>query len=263
MQDSARAKKTAESAHDAGSDKKRGAAFKPVPASIKLDLFGDLLKFSKKSPAVVSFRKFDQLAVFLAQKPREERILIYKMFCGLSLTAHARRTPETAERKKIFDLKNKLFISIANDPNVRKMINLRIGVSKRFKVISYCADCTEKNTNEKIPAREWKFCPKCKIDRNYYNIISMQHKFSEGSAALFLGQEHLESLHFHKLIKKVPLAQIVEEMSFAKYKFSPKTLISIELESLRQSALKLLELSVKISGPTPQPRTDGPKPLKR
>ncbi|MFZ9520223.1 MAG: hypothetical protein ACO3A4_07085 [Silvanigrellaceae bacterium] len=243
--------------------KKRGATIKPVPASIKLDLFGDLLKFSKKSPSATSFRKFDQLALHLAQMNREERILVYKIFCGLGLTAHARRTTETAERKKIFDIKNKLFFSIANDPNIRRMVNLRLGVSRRFKVTAYCAECTERNKAESLPAREWKFCQKCTIDRNYYNIVSLFHRFEQGAGALFLGQDLLPQLHAHHLIKRVPLTQISEELSFAKYKFSPKSLISIDFESLKSCSQKLLDLASKISGPTPVARLDKPQPVKR
>jgi len=244
-------------------DKKRSVALKPLPASIRIDLFGDLLKFTKKSPQTMSFRKFDQLALFLAQKSREERLLVYKIFCGLSLTAHARRTQETTDRKNIFDLKNKIFLSIANDPALRRMINLRLGVSKRFKVIEYCKACNEKNKSENIPPREWKFCPNCKIDRNYYNIISLHHRFDEGSGALFLGQEHLEHIEFNKVIKKVPLTQIEEDLSFSKYKFSPKTLISIELESLKNCTLKLINLAKKPTGPISAPKQIGPTPIKR
>jgi hypothetical protein len=243
--------------------KTRGSTLKPVPASIKMNLFGDLLKFSKSSPDTLSFRKFDHLAVTLAQKPREERILIYKIFCGLSLTAHARRTPDASERKKIFDLKNKLFISIANDPVARKMTNLRVGVSKRFKVIEYCADCKQKNAAAQTPQREWKFCQKCKIDRNYYNIISLYHRFEEGAGSLFLGQDLLEQIYSFKIIKKAPLHQMSEELSFSKYKYSPKTLISVELNSLKSCSEKLLVLQSKLNSPVPADKTDGPKPLRR
>jgi hypothetical protein len=243
--------------------KKRGNTLKPVPASIKINLFGDLLKFSKSSPATTSFRKFDHLAVTLAQKTREERLLIYKIFCGLSLTAHARRTPNAAERKKIFELKNKLFISIANDPVSRKMTNLRVGVSKRFKVIEYCSECKDKNTAAQIPPREWKFCQKCKIDRNYYNIVSLYHRFDEGSGSLFLGQELLEQIYAFRMIKKAPLSQMAEELSFSKYKYSPKTLISVELGSLMSCSEKLLELQNKLTAPVPAAKAEGPKPVRR
>ncbi len=243
--------------------KKRGNALKPIPASIKMNLFGDLLKFSKSSPDTLSFRKFDHLAVTLAQKPREERLLIYKIFCGLSLTAHARRTPDATERKKIFDLKNKLFISIANDPISRKMTNLRVGVSRRFKVIEYCRECKEKNSAAQTPQREWKFCQKCKIDRNYYNIVSLYHRFEEGAGSLFLGQELLEQIFAFKMIKKAPLNQMSEELSFTKYKYSPKTLISVEINSLKSCAEKLLELQNKLNAPVPAARAEGPRPLRR
>lgn len=244
-------------------DKKRGSVVKPVPDSIKINLFGDLLKFSKSTPNAMSFRKFDQLAVMLVQKTREERILVYKIFCGLSLTAHARRTPDAIERKKIFELKNKLFISICNDPVLRKMTNLRIGVSKRFKVTEYCSECTAKNTSDQLPSREWKFCHKCKIDRNYYNIISLYHRFEEGSGALFLGYDLLDQIQSFKLIKRAPLNQMSEELSFSKYKFSPKTLISIELQSLKTCSEKLLELQNKMPGPVPTARIEGPRPIRR
>jgi hypothetical protein len=244
-------------------ERKRSVALKPLPASIRIDVFGDLMKFTKKAQQTISFRKFDQLALFLAQRTRDERLLIYRIFCGLSLTAHARRTQDASERKQIFDLKNKLFLSIANDPALRRMVNLRLGVSKRFKVTEYCSACKDKNAEEKLAPRDWKFCPKCKIDRNYYNIISLQHRFDEGSGALFLGQEHLEDLHFGKLLKRIPLNKMEEELSFSKYKFTPKTLISIELESLKNCSLKLIELAKKANGPLPAPRPMIPTPLKR
>jgi hypothetical protein len=237
-----------ETLENASEKKERGATLKPVPASIRIDLFGDLLKFSKKSQQPVSFRKFDQFALFLANKSREERILMYKIFCGLSLTAHARRTKNEAERKNIFELKNQLFVSIANDPATRRIINLRIGVSKRFKVVEYCGDCTKKNTEENLQARSWQFCQKCRIDRNYYNILSLFHKFEDGYGSIFLGYEHLEKVQFFREIKKMPLAHIQEEISFSKYKFNPKTLISIEIESLSRCSQKLIELSQKTSG---------------
>ena len=231
----------------AGEKKERGAILKPVPASIRIDLFGDLLKFSKKSQQPVSFRKFDQFALFLVNKSREERILLYKIFCGLSLTAHARRTRDEAERKSIFELNNKLFLSIANDPSTRRLVNLRIGVSKRFKVVEYCSYCTKKNTEENLQARSWQFCQRCRIDRNYYNILSLFHKFEDGCGSMFLGYEHQEKIQFSRELKKMPLANIQEEIAFSKYKFSPKTLISIELESLSRCSQKLIELSVKTS----------------
>lgn len=244
-------------------DRKRSIALKPLPASIRIDVFGDLMKFTKKAQQTISFRKFDQLALFLAQRTRDERLLIYRIFCGLSLTAHARRTQDASERKQIFDLKNKLFLSIANDNSLRRMVNLRLGVSKRFKVTEYCSACKEKNTEENLSQRDWKFCQKCKIDRNYYNIISLQHRFDEGSGTLFLGQEHVEELHFGKLLKRIPLNKMEEELSFAKYKFTPKTLISIELESLKSCTQKLIDLAKKTNGPLPAPRPANPTPVKR
>lgn len=239
---------TGQTEDTAGPKKERGPSLKPIPASIRIDLFGDLLKFSKKSQQPVSFRKFDQFALFLANKSRDERILLYKIFCGLSLTAHARRTKNEAERKNIFDLKNQLFVSIANDPSARRLVNLRIGVSKRFKVVEYCPDCTRKNTEENLQTRSWQFCQRCRIDRNYYNILSLFHKFEDGSGSMFLGYEHLEKVQFYRELKKMPLAHIQEEIAFSKYKFSPKTLISIEIESLSRCSQKLIELTQKPSG---------------
>lgn len=248
------AKKEKLETHESNAKKKeRGSILKPVPASIRIDLFGDLLKFSKKSQQPVSFRKFDQFALFLANKSKDERILLYKIFCGLSLTAHARRTKDEVARKRIFDLKNQLFVSIANDPTARRLVNLRIGVSKRFKVVEYCSECTTKNTAEKLQARSWQFCQKCRIDRNYYNILSLYHKFEDGCGSMFLGYEHLEKVQFFRELKKIPLANIQEEIAFSKYKFNPKTLISVELESLSRCAQKLMELTHRPAGTAPIP----------
>jgi len=73
----------------------------------------------------------------------------------------------------------------------------------------------------------------------------------------------MKDLQFHKVLKKIPLTQIEEELAFSKYKFSPKTLISIELESLKSSVLKLLDLAKKPTGPVAATKLSGPVPLKR
>jgi hypothetical protein len=54
-----------------------------------------------------------------------------------------------------------------------------------------------------------------------------------------------------------------EELSFTKYKYSPKTLISVEINSLKSCAEKLLELQNKLNAPVPAARAEGPRPLRR
>lgn len=156
---------SAKSASD-GSAAAAGAAENPAlkkkklqPQCIRVDLFGDLLKFTKKAPDIQSpFRKYDALAISLAEEPREERLLLYHMFLGVALTAHARRIKDSEKRRGVFELKNKLFLNLANDFNVRRLLNFRLCVSRRFKVLKYCDECTARNKEANLDARDWKFC---------------------------------------------------------------------------------------------------------
>ena len=212
--------------------------------ALKIELFGDLLKISKVSAlAAIPMKKYDDFCIALTEKPKDERILLYKYLCGLALTAHARRTAQEAPRKVIYDVKNELFLSIVNNFANRKVLNFRLCVSPRFKVVEYCEPCTASNTQAQTPRREWSFCKKCKVDRSYFNVLSAFHRFDKGSASLFLGQEVLGRVYPIKEVKKSKLEKVKEELVFGRFHFSPANLQALRLDSLLTVSEKLLKLA--------------------
>jgi hypothetical protein len=216
--------------------------------SIKIELFGDLLKFSKKNPReILPLKKYDTLAIGLVNSPRTERLLIYRFLCGLALSAHARRTNEPNVRRDIFDLKNKIFLSIANDLSLRKVLNFRFCVNKRFKVVEYCEACSRKNEEENLGLKEKAFCNRCKIDRTFYNVLSMYHKFDDGGASLYLGKELIPQVHALKLVKHVDIEKLPEQLAFHNLRFTPHNLVSLDLVSVMDVSNKLLAIAAKDS----------------
>lgn len=238
----------AEPAGEAAAPKKAKPATVPAEA-IKIELFGDLMKFTKKPAAgAIAFKKYDILSTNLAVGPREERLLLYPFLCGLALTAHARRMPDVARRKEIFDLKNALFIAVANNFNFRRVLNFRIGVSRRFKVVEYCPDCTKGNKEAGLAQRDWKFCRKCRIDKGYFNVLSMYHRYEQGGASLFLGRELIPEVKGLKDPKSAPFSKLKEELVYKNFHFSPKNLLSLDLKSVMDCSRKIIAL-MKAPGP--------------
>jgi hypothetical protein len=217
------------------------------PEAIVVNVFGDLMKFSKKAPDVQApFRKYDTLAVAMAEQPRDERLMMYGFLMGLALTAHARRIKDASKRRFVFETKNRLFLALANNFAMRKVLNFRLCQSKRFKVVKYCADCTRRNSEEGLAARQWKFCPRCQVDRNYYNVLSMFHKHGEGGASLFLGNDLIAQIRGLRVLKHAKFGQLGEEITFRKYTFSPKNLVALDLASVMSAAQKMADLLEKM-----------------
>jgi|GEM_PF-508189 len=219
------------------------------PEAINANLFGDLMKFSKKSPDVLApFRKYDTFALAMTEQPREERLMMYGFLMGLSLTAHARRIKDPTKRRFVFEQKNRIFLAVANNFALRKVLNFRLCQSKRFKVVKYCEDCVRKNTEAKLSPRQWKFCQKCEVDRDFYNVLSMFHKHAEGGASLFLGNELIEKIRGLRVLKRARFGQLDEEVTFRKYTFSPKNLVALDLATVMEAARKIIELLEKMQG---------------
>ena len=224
------------------------------PESIRVDLFGDLLKFTRKSLDIQApFRKYDAYAMALAEEPREERLLVYHFFCGVALTSHARRIKDHAVRKEVFELKNALYLAVANTFQYRRMLNFRLCMNRRFKVIKYCDECTARNTEQKLDPRAWKFCQSCTVDRNYFNVLSMFHKYNEGGASLFLGNDMLHEVKALKEIRRVKFGALNEEITFRKFIFSARNLVAMDLKSLLAVGKKLLDLDQKFALANPEP----------
>jgi hypothetical protein len=219
---------------------------KPVINSIKMQVFGDMIKLTKKSNIEgIAFRKFDVLATSWVALPKPERLLLYRFLCGVVITAHAKRTENLSQRTSLYALKNKLYLSIANDFESRKVLNFRLLVSPRFRVLEYCNKCVEENTLKNVPKRRWSFCEKCTVDKDYYNILSMFHKFKFGGASLFLGNELMNHVKGLKVLKRAKFSEIGEEIRFQKYAFNSASCISIDIDSAVDAAYKILDIFEK------------------
>ena len=77
-----------------------------------------------------------------------------------------------------------LFLNLANNRNSRRKLAFRYLVSKNFRVAKFCARCEAENIKTETPKHQWKFCKDCEVDRKFYNVLSMHHKFESGSATL-------------------------------------------------------------------------------
>lgn len=227
------------------------------PGSVKFELLGDLLRLAKvNSRENLPIRKYEDLAEALVEKPKDDRFLLYKFMCGLALTAHARRTPQEEPRKVLFDIKNEIFLSIVNNFANRKVLNFRLCVSPRFKVVKYCTACENANREAGLEHRDWKFCKKCEVDRSYFNVLSVFHRFPEGSAALFLGQDMLDKVFPIRELKKAPIGKFKEEVVYKNFHFSPKNLHVARLDSVIEVSEKLLKIA-------PQTLVVDPERMKR
>ena len=213
------------------------------PGSIKLQMAGDLLlaRCTDRSLSQL-FRRYETLLETLANMDRDERLLNYKFLIGLVLTSFAKKCTVVEDRKKVFDLKNAIFLNLVNNKETRKKIALRYLVSKNFRVLDFCKKCNEKNNEAKLPRHQWKFCKDCNVDRKFYNVLSIHHKFNNGSATLFLSNDLIEKVEGLKLNNKSKLDDFKEEAKFEKYHYNVKNLDVFNLEDVKKVHSKLISI---------------------
>lgn len=190
------------------------------------------------------FRRYQVLFEHFANMDKEERVLNYRILCGLVLTSHAKKIKSAEQKKTLFDLKNELYVSIANHMKLRRKVAFRYLVSKNFCVVEYCKSCTERQTKENVPRHEWKYCKNCKIDRSFYNVLSMYHKFTKGYSCIFLSNDQMPKIKGIKVKQKGKLDGALEEARFDKYQYNVRNLDAISLESTLKMFKKVLELEV-------------------
>ena len=221
-----------------------GKAKKKITSgSVKLQVAGDLILARNPDRALSGlFKRYESLLEVFANMERGERILNYKFLIGLIITSHAKKTQSLDQRKKLFDLKNELYLNIANDRNLRKVLAFKYLVSKNFRVVKFCDSCTKSNTEANITRHDWKFCKDCQLDRKFYNVMSMHHKFSDGSVTLFLSNDLVHLVNGLKLTTKGDLDDYCEEARYDKYLYNVRNLDVFSLDSVIQVQKKLLEL---------------------
>ncbi len=213
------------------------------PGTLKLQVAGSLVLVKNPLKELSHLAKrFEVLFESLANMEPPERILIYKMINGLMLTSIAKKTKDNAERRRLFDLKNELFYNLANDRDSRRKLAFMYMTSKNFRIVEFCPTCTASNTEQNLKRYEWKHCKECKIDHNFYNVLSMHHKFKGGSTTLFLSHDLLHKIPWIQLNKKGQLENVTEEATFNRYHYGVQNLDSFELNSVLEWNKKLLAL---------------------
>lgn len=213
------------------------------PGTVKLQMAGDLMLARPTDPeAIPLFRKYEALLEKLANMPKEERLLNYKFFIALILTGHAKKIQDTPERKKIFDLKNQIFFDIANNLNTRRKVAFMYLTSKNFRVLNFCPRCEEKNKTSDQPRHLWKFCKDCSVDRKFYNVLSMHHKFDDGSATIFLSNDLINQIKNLRVNQKSHLEEHEEGAKLGKYIYNVKGLNIFNIDSVMTAHKKLLKL---------------------
>lgn len=213
------------------------------PGSIKLQVMGDLL-FARISDRELAqlFKRYESLLEECANMDRDERILNYKFLIALILTSHAKKTNDISERKEIFDLKNALYLNIANHKANRKKLLFRYLKAKNFRVIKFCDECQKSNSESNLPRHKWKFCKNCEIDRQFFNVLQMSHRFGEnGSFSIFLSHELIDQVKDLKISHKGSLEKSKEDGRLGRYQYNVRNLDVFDLESIKLAQKKLLE----------------------
>lgn len=186
------------------------------------------------------FRKYEALLESFANMDRDERLINYKYLMALIVTSHAKKTQDITERKKLFDDKNRVFIDLITDRNSRRKMQFKYLISNNFRVIEFCADCVKSNTEAELPKHKWKFCRACKVDRKFFNVLSMQHKFPDGMSTIFLSNDMMHRLPPLRNLQKTKLTTQKEETVFGRYHYNVKNLDVFSLKSAQAIINKLV-----------------------
>jgi hypothetical protein len=225
--------------------------------SLKLQFAGDLIlvKNAQKSLSGL-FKRYAALFETVANMPKEQRGLVYKIMTGLMLTSHAKKTADTEARRGLFEMKNNLFLAIGNDRSLRRQVEFKYLVSKNFRVINYCETCQKTNGELGLERHKWKYCKQCEVDHNFYNLLSMEIRFPHGFARMFISNDQIPKLEHFKLPRRIPANLLKEEAMIDKFHYNTRNLDAIDLNSVVALHHKLLSMPVTSSAETtPQKRT--------
>ena len=224
-------------------------AKKLAAGTIKLQFAGDLaiVRPSQKTQSGL-LKRYTELFEALANMDKERRQIVYKFITSLALTSHARKATTTEAKRKLFEIKNNLFIEMVNDRAVRRLLEFKYLVSKNFRVLAYCDECTKKNTDSGLDRHKWKYCKICRVDHNFYNLLSIEIKFPKGFARMFLSNDQLPKLIGFKLPRRMKAGDLKEEAMFANYHYNSRNLDAINLDSVMAMHLKVTQLPTATPG---------------
>lgn len=210
--------------------------------SVKLQFAGDVLVPQLPNIKFAGlFQRYGKLFEHCIGLEKKERLLQYKFIMALVLTSYAKKTLDADQRKKIFDLKNRLYLNICENPENRKFLSFKYLQSKNFRVLEFCKDCVEKNEKENVEKHAWKFCNNCTLDRNFYNILCMHHRFKNGYYSVFLSNDQMDKMPFRlKNLKKGKLEDFKEGGKFEKFQYNSRNMDVFEWKSVEKAVEKIL-----------------------
>jgi len=216
---------------------------KRVPASsLKFQFAGDMVMVRNPDRNLSGlFKRYEALLEMLANMDRDERLLNYRFLASLILTSHAKKATTVEEKKNLFDMKNAMYLRIANDRNDRKLLVFKYLNSKNFRVLDFCKKCVSNNTEAGISRHNWKFCDKCKLDRDFYNVLSMQHKFKDGGMTLYLSNELMGQVKGLNIKRRGKIEDAKEEATFQRYHYNVRNLDAFDLETTLKWYDKLIK----------------------
>ena len=216
---------------------------KRVPQnSLRLQFAGELVLVKNPLRDLSGlFRRYEALFEVFANMERHERLINYTFINALMLTSHAKKAATVEQKKQLFDMKNNLFLRLANDRETRKKLVFKYLISKNFRVIEFCEACLKRNTESDLKRHSWKFCQDCKLDRNFYNVLSMHHKFKDGAATLFLSNDLIEQVKGLQIKKRGKLEETKEEAQFLRYHYNVRNLDAFDLSSVTTWYDKLMK----------------------
>ncbi len=217
--------------------------------SLKLQFAGELILVKNPQRALSGlFKRYAALFEVLANLPKEQRGLVYKIMTGLMLTSHAKKTTSSEDKRRLFEMKNQLFLAIANDRALRRQVEFKYLVSKNFRVSSYCETCQKSNTEMGLDRHKWKYCKSCDVDHNFYNLLSLEARFPQGFARLFISNDQLPKIEHFKMPRKIKADLLKEEAMIDQFHYNTKNLDAIDLDSITT-------LHQKLMAPSPEPST--------
>ncbi len=220
---------------------------KLAAGSLKLQFAGDLILVKNPQKSLSGlFKRYAALFEALANLPKDQRGLAYKIMTGLMLTSHAKKSTNSDEKRRLFEMKNQLFLAIANDRALRRQVEFKYLVSKNFRVSQYCQTCQKSNSELGLDRHKWKYCKACDVDHNFYNLLSMEARFPQGFARIFISNDQLPKIEHFKMPRKIKADLLKEEAMIDQFHYNTRNLDAIDLESITKLHDRLV-----IKGVTP------------
>lgn len=206
---------------------------KKIPqGAVRLQFAGEIVLAKRPDISFAGlFARFSQLFEHLANMDRRERMIAYKMLNALILSSHARKASNLEEKRRLFDAKNVLFLDIANNKEFRKQLDFRYLVTKQVRVLHFCEACEAQGVASGAKRHTWKYCGDCRVDRNFFNVLSMEYQFNEGYFRIYLSHEHIDKIFDFRKPRLGKLNLVSEEAMFKKFHYNARNLDAFDLES--------------------------------